>query len=455
MATTKIHSVYTTESRAVAYYINPEKTDNGHYVIGFMCDTSSAEKAVEDFQFFRHKYRHKKVLGQVIVQSFAIGEVQPETAFALGNVLADRLLGGEYQYIVATHIDKDHIHNHIYFNNTNMVNGKSFETTHNQGCNKSWKKIRELSDEICRENNLSVIENPEQGKGKCWYEWSQDKEGLSWKSKIKFALDEAIMQAENFEEFLRFCRAKNIEVSYTPQNKITLKFRMQGQKKFTRAKTLGWYYDEPQIRKRISEYLLMKNGTQVEKKAVRSKIINTENIDGSLKHWAEIQNMKEASKLINILSEFEIESKEQLENKSIQTYSERMVLVSKLNDIQHRINKLSDNINSLKKYRQHKPIYEQYRQQKNKKAFEEQYHSQLQAFSMARAELKASFPEKIPKEEELVQRRKELERERDELNLQYQNVIKQLKQLDYARSVLDRYLEMENQTDKTKQQDIE
>ncbi len=442
MATTSIHSIYSTEVRAVTYYINPEKTENGRYVSGFMCNSSSANQIVNDFNLFRQKGRAKKTLGKVIVQSFAVGEVTPDVAFAIGNELANRLLGGEYQYVVATHLDKDHIHNHIYFNNTNMTSGKSFETTHNRGGG-SWKKIRTLSDELCKDYNLSVIENPEHGKGKSWYEWSQDRAGLSWKSKLKFAIDEMIMQSENFEDFLRLCREKNIETVYTPQNKITLKFRMQGQQKFTRAKTLGWYYDEPQIRKRIAEYLLIKNGT-VENKNIKSrKIIDTDNMTGSLKHWAEIQNMKEASKLINILAEFEVDSKEQLEDKSIKTYSERMILVSKLNNIQHEINSLSDSINALKKYKQFKPIYQEYKQQKNKKSFEEKYYSQLTAFAGARATLKANFPDKVPKEEELLQKRQELETQRNGLNLQYKDIIKKLKQLDYARSVLTSYLQQQ------------
>lgn len=108
---------------------------------------------------------------------------------------------------------------------------------------------------LCREHQLSVVENPELGKKQRWYEWSQEKQGLSWKSKLRYELDCLIMRSDSFEDFLDKCRANNIEVDYNPNRKIDLKFRMPEQQKFARAKTLGWYYETSQIKKRIENYL--------------------------------------------------------------------------------------------------------------------------------------------------------------------------------------------------------
>lgn len=129
-----------------------------------------------------------------------------------------------------------------------MVTGKTFETEHNQGKKKdrAWAEVRRISDELCRENNLSVIENPEQSKGKSHWEWDMSRQGLSWKAKLKFAIDQAVQQSEDFADFLQKCAENGILVYYNPQHKIDLKFMLAEQKennpraKMTRAKTLGW-----------------------------------------------------------------------------------------------------------------------------------------------------------------------------------------------------------------------
>lgn len=121
------------------------------------------------------------------------------------------------------------------------------------------EKLREINDDVCREYNLSVIEKPI-NPGKCYYEWQQDYLGKSWKSKLRCVIDETIMQSTSFEDFLEQLKKKNVECIYTPENVIKIKFRLQGQQRFSRGRTLGWYYDEPQLRKRIEQYQFLKTG---------------------------------------------------------------------------------------------------------------------------------------------------------------------------------------------------
>ena len=101
-----------------------------------------------------------------LIQSFMPNEATSEQAHEIRKRLADELLKGQYEYVISTHIDKGHIHNHIIINSINFENGKSFSTEHDRKNNPAWKKIRSISDEPCKENGLSVINNPERGKGK-------------------------------------------------------------------------------------------------------------------------------------------------------------------------------------------------------------------------------------------------------------------------------------------------
>ena len=226
MAVTGIHSICSTLSKAIDYVMNPDKTENGIYVNSYGCSTDF-EKAAEEFLSIRsHGSGKGKVLAKHIVQSFYGKEVTPEQAIQIGEELAEKFLKGKFQYIIATHIDKDNIHNHIIFNNISFEDFKSFEYTENRG-GKSWENLRNASDELCREHGISVIENPQNNKGKCYYEWQQDSQGKSWKSKLRFAIDETIMESKSFDDFLDKIRAKNIECVYTPDKVIKIKFRMQ------------------------------------------------------------------------------------------------------------------------------------------------------------------------------------------------------------------------------------
>ena len=176
----------------------------------------------------------------------------------IGQELCKALFNDEYQYVLAVHIDHSHVHNHIIVNNVNFYTGKTFETEHNQGKipDRAWSKLRTISDELCRKHGLSIIENPHLSKGKSHWEWELDKQNLSWKEQLKRTIDEVIKVSEDFEDFLAKCADFGILVDYNPDHKIDLKFMLAEQKernpraKFTRAKTLGYFYESQQITKR-------------------------------------------------------------------------------------------------------------------------------------------------------------------------------------------------------------
>lgn len=171
----------------------------------------------------------------------------------IGEELCDRYLKGDYQYVIAVHSDKDHLHCHIIFNNTNLYNGLSFTTEHNQGRKneRAWAELRQISDELCKEYGISVIEP--KSKSVSHFERDMQKEGKSWKDKLRNMLREIISYSRSFEDFLKNCTASGIEYVYTPQNKVKLKFRItnEGQQRFTRADTLGAEFEPEAVTETI------------------------------------------------------------------------------------------------------------------------------------------------------------------------------------------------------------
>ena len=254
MAVTRIHAVKKRVSSAIEYIINPAKTNDGFLVTSHLCN-SEPHQAERQFSAIRNGIGRGKATtkAQHIIQSFAHDEVTPEQALLIGQELCEKLLKDNYQYVLAVHTDHDHIHCHVIFNNVNAFTGNTFETEYNQGkkSERAWVKVREISDEVCRDFGLSVIENPK-GKGVSHYERDMQNEGKSWKEKLRHKLSKIIFKSEDFEDFLRRCGKKNIEVVYTPEKKVKLKFRMEGQQRFVRADTLGEDYLPEKITENIA-----------------------------------------------------------------------------------------------------------------------------------------------------------------------------------------------------------
>lgn len=207
----------------------------------------------------------------------------------IGEKLCDRYLKGDYQYVLAVHTDKQHMHLHVIFNNTNLYNGLSFTTEHNQGKKneRAWAELRQISDEICTEHGISVIEP--KGKGVSHFERDMQIEGKSWKDKLRAKIAEVAFYSKDFSDFLQRCTECGIEYVYKPQNKVKLKFRLsgEGQQKFTRADTLGEEYTAEKLAEQIAqiqksravmERLTEKKNTEKPMLAPKSEPIETSTI---------------------------------------------------------------------------------------------------------------------------------------------------------------------------------
>ena len=271
MAYTSIHSIKATDWAALDYITRDDKTIDGLYVQSYACRADS-RGAAADFRAVRANGTGRtEILAHHIVQSFAPGEVTPEQALQIGEELCDRFLQGNYQYVLAVHNDKSHLHCHIIFNNTNLYNGLSFTYEHNQGKvkDRSWAQLRAISDELCKEHGISVIEP--KAKGVSHFERDMQLQGKSWKDKLRAKIAEVAFYSRDFADFLRNCSASDIEYVYKPSNKVKLKFRLsgEGQQKFTRADTLGENYTAERIAEQIEQ--IQKAKSAMERLAEKKK----------------------------------------------------------------------------------------------------------------------------------------------------------------------------------------
>ena len=261
MAVTKIKPIRGTVNKAIAYILDPQKTDDAFYVSSYGCAASDA--AAKEFEWTRNLavqqgMQMPKVLARHLIQSFDIGEVTPEEAHEVGKQLADEWLKGKYEYVIATHIDKGHCHNHIIFNAVNYVDFHAYRSN-----KRTYRELRQLSDEMCKEHGLSVIP-PSQNKGMDYKEYTEAKRGTSWKQKLKQTIDRLVITAKDYDDFLRLMQ----EAGYEIKTGKYISFRAEGQERFTRSKTIGENYTEERIKERIAGRTPRKSQRQTTPKGI-------------------------------------------------------------------------------------------------------------------------------------------------------------------------------------------
>ena len=225
MAVTKIKPIRGTVNKAIAYIIDPKKTDDELLVSSFGC--AANDSAAKEFEWTRNLAAQQgaqipTVIARHLIQSFDVGKVTPEKAHEIGKQFADEWLKGKYEYVIATHIDKGHCHNHIIFNAVNFVDYHAYRS--NKG---TYRELRQLSDSICKEHGLSVIP-PSQSKGMDYKEYTEAKRGTSWKQKLKQTIDRCVITAKNYDEFLKMMQ----DAGYEIKTGKYISFRAEGQERF-------------------------------------------------------------------------------------------------------------------------------------------------------------------------------------------------------------------------------
>lgn len=451
MAYTKIHPIKSTVEKAIAYITNPEKTDEKILVSSFAC---SEQTAFLEFEKTRNKHHYSgKNLAYHCIQSFKPDEVTPEQAHRIGIQTADELLKGKYEYVISTHVDRGHIHNHLIICGVNFENGLSFGTEHDRKNNPAWKQLRKISDDICIENKLSVIEMPEKGYGKCYYEWLQDMKKNSYKSKLKNAIDSCVMTSDSFDDFLN--RMQN-EMKY--EYKIrghSLSFRAEEQERFTRCsrKSLGWYYDPEQIKKRIDRQV--KKRTATISKDTGFYQINDDKAVG-LNRWAALKNMQEASRLLNFLSDYGVGSVEQLDEKISDMYDQRFDVVQKLNDYESSIIEQRELLKMLNTYWKMKAVHDEFLRSSSKEKFKREHSKELSIFNSSKEWLREKYTgTTLPNRAVLEMKITEEETQREALLENYHDIKNSLNSLETAKGKIERYFELERDERKKSKGELE
>ena len=382
MAYTKIHAVTATVHKTVDYICNPDKTDEGILISSYGC---SPETAAYDFKFALSKTKQSDPnKAYHLIQSFLPGEVSYKEAHQIGVELADKLLEGKYSYVVSTHIDKGHVHNHIIFCAADNINHEKYHD-----CKKTYYNIRSLSDNLCREHGLSVI-TPGENRGKTYKEWQADRNGSAWKEQLKADIDEAIKNATAYEDCIELIRAKGYEVkgeTFGENAHKFISFRPLDRERFVRGsvKSLGAEYTKERIKERITEKALAKEKRRVpfptRKKPIvkdysRKNLIDTTGDkfvqNPGLKHWADIQNLKIAAASYSQAGSI-AELEKQISAKSTLAKTARESLV----ETERQLKDLGEILKYAEQYKTNHIYHIRYKKSKDKDAYLRRHETEL------------------------------------------------------------------------------
>ena len=424
-------------SKAIAYILNPEKTDEKLLVSSYGC---ASETAAREFEWTRKIAEQKgmnpvRIIARHVIQSFEVGEVTPELAHEIGKQFADEILGGKYEYVLTTHIDKDHVHNHLIFNAVDFVDYHAY---------KSYKRIyydmREVSDRLCKENGLSVIP-PSQNKGMGYKEYTEAKRGTSWKQKLKQTIDRLVITAKDYDDFLRLMQ----EAGYEIKTGKYISFRAEGQERFTRSKTIGENYTEERIKERIAGRTPRRSQRQTTPKGIsligdiqeRIRLIDSKGYE----YKAKLTILKEAARTLNYLTENNLLQYADLEKKVEDVHSSYDRTGKELKGVEARLREVQPLIKNISNYQRLKPVYDAFQKAKDKPGFKAKHEAELVIFEAARSTLLAmQGDEKLPSLKTLQAEQQRLLDEQQRLYDERAKLKKEVKQIETIKSNVDTFL---------------
>ena len=443
MAVTKIKPVKSTLSKALDYIENPDKTDGKMLISSFGC---SYETADIEFGYTLSQALDKgSNLAFHLIQSFAPGEVDYEKAHEIGKQLADAVTKGQHEYVVTTHIDKGHIHNHVIFCAVNFVDHHKYNSN-----KRSYYGIRNMSDKLCRENGLSVVVPGKGSKGKSYAEYQAEKTGTSWKGKLKTAVDALIPQVSSFEELLTRLQAAGYEIK--PGKYVSC--RAPGQERFTRLKTLGADYTEEAIRERIAGRRAKAAKAPREQRGV-SLLIDIENSikaaqSKGYEQWAKIHNLKQAAKTMNFLTEHKIEQYADLVSRIEEMAAESGQAADALKDAEKRLADMAVLIKNVSTYQKTKPVYDAYRKARNREKYRAGQEQAIILHEAAARSLKAAGIAKLPNLAALQSEYEALQAQKEALYADYGKLKKKVREYDIIKQNIDSILQADRQPEREK-----
>ncbi len=447
MAVTKTHPIKSTLKAAIDYICNPDKTDGRLLVSSFGC---AAETADSEFDWTRrHAIDKGTNLGRHLIQAFEPGEVSPEKAHEIGMQLAKEILGGKYEFVLTTHIDKDHVHNHLIFNAVSFADHRHYHSN-----KRSYHEIRRASDRLCKEHGLSVVV-PGQDKGKSYIEHQATQNGTSYKAKLKAAIDRLLPACSDLEELLRRLQREGYEIK---RGKY-ISARAPDQERFTRLKTLGVDYTEEALAARIA------GGPRPSRKPRQrngkvSLLIDIQNNikaqqSAGYRRWATIENLKRAAATMNFLTEHGIGSYEELAERCDAVVAASIRTRENLRDTEQRIADLALLGKQIDTYRKLKPVYDRYKASKDKEKFLRGFESEIILFEAAAREIKKAGLARLPSAEKLKVELDGLSARKTALQAELRKVQREEKEYDTLRQNVEALLEKPREQIQTKQHELD
>lgn len=384
------------------YAKNPDKTNEGELLSSYQCDPRTVQA---EFMLSKRQYdditgrkQASNIIAYQIRQSFMPGEISPELANKIGYELGMSFTKGNYAFIVATHIDKAHIHNHVIFNSTTLDCKKKFRDFLGSG-----RAIAKISDRICLENGLSIIEKPKRSKGH-YGKWLGDNKPLSHSDKLRQTIDEVLAQKpKTFDEFLQLMQSAGYEIKSGKH----YGYKCTEQKKFIRLRSLGEGYSEDEIKAIIEGKAPKKevNKSSVKQPKRQGKSINLlMDIQAKLQQgkgkgyeqWAKIFNLKQMAQTVNFLQEHKLLAYSDLEErakKSTATFDE---LNTKIKTAEKRIAEIQTLKKHIFNYARTKDVYTEYRKAGYSKRFYEEHRAELTLHKAAKDAFDELGAKKLP-----------------------------------------------------------
>ena len=467
MATTRIMPLHIgkgrTESKAISdiidYVANPDKTDHGRLITGYECDSRTA-----DAEFLLAKRQYIAATGRVrgaddviayhVRQSFKPGEITPEKANQLGLEFAKRFTKGNHAFVVCTHIDKLHIHNHIIWSAVNVECDRKFRNFWG-----STKAVRRLSDTICIENGLSIVENPKP-RGKSYNKWLGDQAKPSHREQLRMMIDWALEQKPaDFDALLELLSEMGCEVSR--RGKV-IRLKAPGWKNVARMDNkLGTGYSEAEIRAVLAGE---KQHTPHKKSTVQPespKVNLLVDIQAKLQagkgagyaRWAKVFNLKQMAQTMNFLTEHNLPDYEELAEKAASVTAHHNELSARIKAAEKRMAEIAVLRTHIVNYAKTRETYIAYRKAGYSRKFREEHEDEILLHQAAKNAFDDMGVKKLPKVRELQAEYTKLLEEKKKTYAEYRRSREEMRELLTAKANVDRLLKMDEEQKKEQEKD--
>ncbi len=395
MAITKIRTIKHTVGKSIKYICDDEKTKD-NLIYSFNCTPETAEL---EFELTAQQARNGgQNLAYHLIQSFRPNEVTPEKAHLIAREWADKVLQGKYEYVLATHTDKKHIHTHIIFNAVSFKDHKRYKSDE-----RSYYRLREISDELCEQYGIEPVKAGTQKK-KFNYERHYTRY-VSKKSLIKKAIDESILYALTYDDFLNEMKLRG----YVSREDDFLWFRYEDDKRFSKTDTIGFAYKATNIQKRIAGLYRPVNINLIIDIESNIKCQQSKGYE----HWAKLHNLKTAAKTLIRIGELGLESYDDLVNKIYAQEDKIKSLKSQSAKAQERVSEIDKIIRNNEIRKKYLPVVKEYNSKMLfKGSFYDKHKKEIDSYNKAAAFLKPHMiNDKYPNPKNLEKEKSRLQSE--------------------------------------------